>query len=245
MRNRNICFNFEQFARSMTDQRKITTDPYALQDPSASSLSQRSTSPAVDDQSKRELRPSHVGRWITQFAQGEPSAQDIDIDPRTEAPKQEIPLEHLLKNNVKWAKRMTTIDPEFFTRLAQQQRPQILWIGCSDSRVPANQIIDLAPGEIFVHRNLANVIYHCDFNSHSVIQYAVDVLKVQHVIVCGHYGCGAIAASAVSKQMGIIDNWVRNIRDVYSKHFDQLQQCKASNPNGPDSPEAHQVILSL
>lgn len=113
-------------------------------------------------------------------------------------------------------------DPEYFSRLSQQQTPEYLWIGCSDSRVPANQIIDLPPGEVFVHRNIANMVVHTDLNCLSVLHYAVHVLRVQHVIVCGHYGCGGIAAAMDNQQHGLIDNWLRHIQDVIRLHRDEL-----------------------
>ncbi len=123
-------------------------------------------------------------------------------------------LDHLFKNNRDWADAITDKDPEFFSTLSQQQAPDILWIGCSDSRVPANEIIALPPGEVFVHRNIANVVVHTDLNCLSVIQYAVDVLKIDHIIVCGHYGCGGINASMSNESFGLIDNWLRHIKDV-------------------------------
>lgn len=127
-------------------------------------------------------------------------------------------LEHLLKNNAAWAASILEQDPAFFSRLSEQQNPQYLWIGCSDSRVPANQIVGLLPGELFVHRNLANQVVHSDLNCLSVIQFAVDVLKVRHVIVCGHYGCGGVRAALRRERVGLSDNWLRHIRDVCQKH---------------------------
>ncbi|MBU0910078.1 MAG: carbonate dehydratase [Proteobacteria bacterium] len=127
-------------------------------------------------------------------------------------------LLHLFENNKKWAAKTSESDPNFFLRLSKQQSPQYLWIGCADSRVPANQIVDLLPGEIFVHRNIANVVVHTDLNCLSVIQYAVEVLKIEHIIVCGHYGCGGIKAALESKEHGLIDNWLRHIKDVYRFH---------------------------
>jgi len=131
-------------------------------------------------------------------------------------------LKPLLDSNREWARRTTEADPGFFDKLAAQQRPKYLWIGCSDSRVPANQITGLAPGEVFVHRNIANVVVHSDFNCLSVIEYAVRVLQVNHVIVCGHYGCGGVAAALESHKLGLIDNWLRHIRDVRQKHASVL-----------------------
>ncbi|KAF9432602.1 hypothetical protein BGZ76_010574 [Entomortierella beljakovae] len=133
--------------------------------------------------------------------------------------------EKLLGQNKDWAKKTEQERPGFFAKLEKQQKPQILWIGCSDSRVPANQIVNLDPGEIFVHRNIANVVTHTDMNLLSVLEYAVDVLKVRHIIICGHYGCGGVAASLTQKEFGVIDNWLRNIKDLYTIHrkkFDVL-----------------------
>ena len=123
-------------------------------------------------------------------------------------------LEHLLENNLEWAESIKKEDPQFFTRLSKQQAPEYLWIGCSDSRVPANQITSLQPGEVFVHRNIANVVVHTDLNCLSVIQFAVEILKVKHIIVCGHYGCGGIKAALENHEHGLIDNWLRHIKDV-------------------------------
>jgi carbonic anhydrase len=135
-------------------------------------------------------------------------------------------LENLLENNKKWANKIKEADPDFFTKLSKQQTPQYLWIGCADSRVPANQIVDLLPGEIFVHRNIANLVIHTDLNCLSVIQYAVEVLKVSHIIVCGHYGCGGVKAALGQHEHGLIDNWLRHIKDTYRYHqaeMDTLQ----------------------
>jgi len=127
-------------------------------------------------------------------------------------------LKHLFENNKIWAANTKKRDPEFFQKLSKQQKPEYLWIGCSDSRVPANEIVNLLPGELFVHRNIANVVVHTDLNCLSVIQFAVDVLKVKHIIVCGHYGCGGINASMKNARLGLCDNWIRHIKDVYEKH---------------------------
>lgn len=136
-------------------------------------------------------------------------------------------LQHLFDKNQAWASTVTEKDPCFFSRLSRQQAPEYLWIGCSDSRVPANQIVDLPPGEVFVHRNIGNVVAHTDLNCLSVIQYAVDVLKVKHIIVCGHYGCGGIKAALEIQGNGLIDNWLRHIKDVGRFHADQLAQASA------------------
>ena len=128
----------------------------------------------------------------------------------------------LLDNNRKWAADRVRRDPTFFTRLAAQQAPDFLWIGCSDSRVPANEIVGLDPGELFVHRNVANVVVHTDLNCLSVLQFAIDVLKVNHVIVCGHYGCGGVHAAVEKHTHGLIDNWLRHVQDVERKHEDEL-----------------------
>lgn len=127
-------------------------------------------------------------------------------------------LRQLLDNNRQWSNAVTVNDPSFFRRLSQQQNPEYLWIGCSDSRVPANEIVGLLPGELFVHRNVANVVVHTDLNCLSVIQYAVDVLKVKHIIVCGHYGCGGVHAALQNKKFGLIDNWLRHIKDIHHTH---------------------------
>tara|TARA_R110002095_G_scaffold12348_1_gene16599 strand:- start:275 stop:913 length:639 start_codon:yes stop_codon:yes gene_type:complete len=131
-------------------------------------------------------------------------------------------LSKLFDNNRAWAKKIKDENPEFFSISSEQQTPEYLWIGCSDSRVPANQIVNLPPGEVFVHRNIANVVVHTDLNCLSVIQFAVEVLKVKHIIVCGHYGCGGIQASLEKKQHGLIDNWLRHIKDVARFHAEEL-----------------------
>src|SRR3989339_949483 len=127
-------------------------------------------------------------------------------------------LKHLLENNTRWSDKVNKNDPTFFHRLSQQQSPEYLWIGCSDSRVPANEIVDLLPGELFVHRNVANVVTHTDLNCLSVIQFAVDVLKVKHILVVGHYGCGGVHAALTRQRVGLADNWIRHVRDVADKH---------------------------
>src|SRR6266567_9540003 len=129
-------------------------------------------------------------------------------------------LPDLFENNRKWADRTTQRDPGFFNRLARQQAPRYLWIGCADSRVPANEIVGLLPGELFVHRNVANVVVHSDLNCLSVLQHAVDVLRVEHVIVCGHYGCSGIEAAWKKTPLGLIDNWLRHVQDVAERHAD-------------------------
>jgi carbonic anhydrase len=135
-------------------------------------------------------------------------------------------IEHLLTNNRAWAARISAQDPSFFETLSRQQSPRYLWIGCSDSRVPANEIVGLQPGELFVHRNVANLVVHTDLNCLSVIQYAVDVLRVEHIIVCGHYGCGDIAAACANRTLGLIDNWLRHAQDVMQKHDAMLAGLK-------------------
>ena len=127
-------------------------------------------------------------------------------------------LERLLEQNRLWAQSVAEAQPDFFTKLAAQQAPRFLWIGCSDSRVPANQILGLLPGEIFVHRNVANVVVHSDLNCLSVVQYAVEVLKVEHILVVGHYGCGGVAAALRQQKLGLIDNWLRHVQDVYKRN---------------------------
>lgn len=132
-------------------------------------------------------------------------------------------LNHLLENNRAWADGMRERDPEFFARLADVQSPQYLWIGCSDSRVPANQITGLLPGEVFVHRNVANVVVHTDLNCLSAMQFSVDVLQVRHIMVVGHYGCGGVLAALHGRRMGLVDNWIRHVQDVRSKHAGLLE----------------------
>jgi carbonic anhydrase len=127
-------------------------------------------------------------------------------------------LDHLFAQNRKWADAITARDPEFFLKLSRQQSPEYLWIGCSDSRVPANEIVDLLPGELFVHRNVANVVVHTDLNCLSVMQFAVDVLKVKHIIVCGHYGCSGVRAALRCDRIGLATNWLRHVQDVSEKH---------------------------
>jgi carbonic anhydrase len=137
-----------------------------------------------------------------------------------------LSLKKLLDANRKWAKAEVTADPEYFSRLERQQSPEYLWIGCSDSRVPANQITGLAPGEVFVHRNIANVVVHTDLNCLSVIQFAVDILKVRHIILCGHYGCTGVHAAMTKHRIGLSDNWLRHVQDVAGKHEGELAKLK-------------------
>ena len=132
-------------------------------------------------------------------------------------------LENLFKNNREWSRAQIESEPDFFNRLSRQQAPKLLWIGCSDSRVPANQILGLAPGEVFVHRNVANLVINTDMNCLSVIQFAVEILKVEDIILCGHYGCGGVRAAFGHEQLGLIDNWLRNIKDTYSRHKAELE----------------------
>jgi carbonic anhydrase len=131
-------------------------------------------------------------------------------------------ITQLLENNRQWSEDQKNADPDFFNKLSERQTPEYLWIGCSDSRVPANQIVGLIPGDIFVHRNVANLVVHTDFNCLSVLQYAVDVLKVKHVIICGHYGCGGIDAALKEEPLGLIDNWLGHIKDIAHKHRAEL-----------------------
>lgn len=139
-----------------------------------------------------------------------------------------MPLSHLFENNRQWAERKRNKDSEYFSRLAAQQSPEYLWIGCSDSRVPANQITGLAPGEIFVHRNVSNLVVHSDLNCLSVMQFAVDALKVRHVMVVGHYGCGGVRAAFEDRRLGLIDNWLRHVQDVREKHQVILDEAPES-----------------
>jgi carbonic anhydrase len=136
------------------------------------------------------------------------------------------PLKELFDNNRAWAAAVTARDPQFFETLSKQQSPRYLWIGCADSRVPANEIVGLRPGELFVHRNVANVVVHADLNCLSVLQYAVDVLGVVHVIVCGHYGCGGVVAADANQSIGLVDNWLRHVQDVRERHRDLLDRCE-------------------
>jgi carbonic anhydrase len=135
-------------------------------------------------------------------------------------------LNHLFENNRRWVAKITARDPAFFQRLSRQQKPQYLWIGCADSRVPANEIVDLLPGELFVHRNVSNVVALDDPNCLSVIQYAVDVLQVRHIIVCGHYGCGGVEAALEGRSLGLSDQWLKHVSDVRDKHREQLGALK-------------------
>lgn len=133
---------------------------------------------------------------------------------------------NIIENNKKWVESKVAIDPEYFQKLAKGQQPPLLWIGCADSRVPANEIIGAQPGEVFVHRNIANMVVHSDMNMLSVLDYAVNVLKVEHVIVCGHYGCGGVQAAMGSESVGLIDNWIRHIKDVFRLHKKELEEIK-------------------
>jgi len=138
-------------------------------------------------------------------------------------------IEHLFQNNLEWAENIKKEDPNFFHNLSLQQNPQYLWIGCSDSRVPANELLGMQPGEVFVHRNIANQVIHTDLNCLSVIQFAVEILKVKHIIVCGHYNCGGIRASLDDKSYGLIDNWLRHIENVYRFHQEKLDAITDEN----------------
>jgi carbonic anhydrase len=135
-------------------------------------------------------------------------------------------IEMLITNNRIWAAQMTAEDPAFFQRLSAQQAPAYLWIGCSDSRVPATELVQLLPGEMFVHRNVANIVVHSDLNCLAVLQYAVDVLRVRHIIVCGHYGCGGVEAALHNRSFGLIDNWLRHVQDVQNKHAGLIADCQ-------------------
>ena len=147
-------------------------------------------------------------------------------------------LTHLFASNRAWAAEMTRQDPDFFSRLTGQQAPRYLWIGCSDSRVPANQIVGLLPGEMFVHRNVANVVVHADLNCLSVIQFAVDVLRVADIIVCGHYGCGGVLSALRDQKLGLIDNWLRHVQDVRWKHQSEVDAL-------PTEAEQHRRLCEL
>ena len=147
-------------------------------------------------------------------------------------------LNQLLENNRAWAVEMTRQDPDFFKRLSEQQTPRYLWIGCADSRVPANQIVNSLPGDMFVHRNVANVVVHTDLNCLSAIQFAVEVLHVQDIIVCGHYGCGGVLAALQNQKLGLIDNWLRHVQDVLAKHRAQIDAL-------PSEQEQHDRLCEL
>ena len=147
-------------------------------------------------------------------------------------------LTHLIENNRRWAAGVNARQPDFFRRLAAQQSPRYLWIGCSDSRVPANEIVDLLPGELFVHRNVANVVVHTDLNCLSVLQFAVDVLRVEHVLVVGHYGCGGVRAARQGRPLGLIDNWLRHVQDVADRHREFLAAL-------PDDAQADDRLCEL
>src|SRR5438128_12664103 len=147
-------------------------------------------------------------------------------------------LNHLLANNRKWAGRIREQDPEFFLNLARQQSPTYLWIGCSDSRVPANQIVDLAPGELFVHRNVANLVVHSDLNCLSAMQFAVEILRVEHITVCGHYGCSGVGVAMENRRIGIADNWLRHVQDVSAKHSNRLAMV-------PEGAQRHDRLCEL
>ncbi len=148
-------------------------------------------------------------------------------------------FQELLQRNREWAERIEREEPGFFHALSQQQSPEFLWIGCSDSRVPANQVVDLAPGEVFVHRNVANVVSHSDLNCLSVVQFAVDVLKVKHIIVVGHYGCGGVGAVINGTRVGLADNWLRYVEDVRDQHVALL------NENGLSPQQRHDTLCEL
>src|SRR5690606_5655762 len=135
----------------------------------------------------------------------------------------------LLENNKEWVQTKLDLDPDFFNKLAKGQQPPVLWIGCADSRVPANEVIGAQPGEVFVHRNIANMVVHTDMNMLSVLDYAVNVLKVKHIIVCGHYGCGGVKAAMGNDSIGLIDNWIRHIKDVYRHHNTYLDSIIDEN----------------
>lgn len=147
-------------------------------------------------------------------------------------------LKSLFDKNKAWVHSKTDKDPEYFRRMAEAQDPRYLWIGCSDSRVPANEIIGLEPGELFVHRNVANLFPHTDFNCLSVLEYAVDLIKIEHVIVCGHYGCGGVKAAMEDHRLGLVDNWLRNIRDVHARFKEELDKI-------PDQNERYRRLIEL
>jgi carbonic anhydrase len=138
-------------------------------------------------------------------------------------------LSHLFDQNKSWAAKIQEDNPGFFKTLSKQQAPEYLWIGCADSRVPANEIVNLLPGELFVHRNVGNLVKHTDMNCLSVLQYAIDILKIKHIIVCGHYGCGGVRASMEDRQHGLVDNWIRSIRDIFLKNSKVFSKLKTTD----------------
>jgi len=138
----------------------------------------------------------------------------------------DLPLRALFENNRRWAKAITARDPDFFQKLSRQQSPRYLWIGCSDSRVPANQIVGLLPGDMFVHRNIANVVVHSDLNCLSAIHFGVEVLRISHIIICGHYGCGGVLSALRDEKLGLVDNWLRHVQDVRSKHHAEIDALR-------------------
>ncbi len=156
-------------------------------------------------------------------------------------------LPELFEKNREWAKQIREEYPDFFKELSKDQNPEYLWIGCSDSRVPANQIIDLSPGDLFVHRNIANVVVHSDLNCQSVIQYAVDALKVKHIIVCGHYGCGGVKAAFENQSLGLIDNWLQHIKDVQKQYQDELDKIdsKTDKVNRLCEINVHEQVMNV
>ncbi|KAI9144496.1 carbonic anhydrase [Paraphysoderma sedebokerense] len=201
---------------------RLITDPKAELAPIPPLLS-RESSFIKSDIPGRLRAKSNVSEYIHSQ---EDSAHGSPLRLIRQIPTTFSTLNNLLEANKIWAATMVKKNGDFFTKLANQQSPQVFWIGCSDSRVPANQIVNLQPGEVFVHRNIANVVTHTDINCLSVLQYAVDVLKVKHIIVCGHYGCGGVVASMCAKQYGLIDNWLRNIKDLYAHHVHDLEGCE-------------------
>ncbi|KAI8070316.1 carbonic anhydrase [Gongronella butleri] len=188
--------------------------------------------PLADGEGKKDKR---FTRFFQPLAYNDPSndkIRDTCCPPATSKVQRnkfdptDANLDGLLENNKAWAEAVVAEDPDFFKNIALRQEPKILWIGCSDSRVPANQIVQLGPGEIFVHRNIANVVHHADLNCLSVIQFAVEALKVEHIIVCGHYNCGGISAALSNKSLGLIDTWLRMIKDVYRANESEFDAIK-------------------
>src|SRR5262249_6660364 len=175
--------------------------------------------------SRRATPPTPASRWPTSGNCSNRRRQKT-VDKGSARPSMVAmgPLAHLFSQNRAWADGIRARDPDFFRKLSAQQSPEYLWIGCSDSRVPANEIVNLLPGEMFVHRNIANVVVHTDLNCLSVMQFAVDVLQVKHIIVCGHYGCGGIEAAWSNRQVGLSDNWLRHVQDVQHKHQSHFSQ---------------------
>lgn len=228
-------------SRRDNDQDENQHDPPALNE----SKDQVSSSALLSTELKPTSAPPHMEKgksddWaLTGCCEDTVIFQPVTATPN-EFDSNDAGLHGLLENNQRWAEAIQAERPCFFSNIALKQEPKLLWIGCSDSRVPANQVVQLGPGEVFVHRNIANVVVHTDLNCMSVLQYAVEVLKVEHVVVCGHYRCGGVSASMHKHQYGLIDNWLRTIKDVYQANRETLLTIKVD-----DSRERRLVELNV